>query len=346
MTQDVSLTDLLQPQRAYPQSLARALLVELLTLWNLQAPEMDVPPREVHEIADYDVLEVDLRALRRWFDPTATGKRLRAALARLDAPPLPPRSDLADLIERVGDDKALVTPEGRAAMWVLAEALGEAPSDHDSSASVWFSLETSETVWKLLADVYRSWNRRRLIDVLGLLEDETESLRPSAMGLMLVLLLNRNTSEERRLPLPRDGRQSDAISRAIAAPAIAFANALSGSESADARGLDLYRGWAVGEVARRLGSGLHRQDGIWIDEAYVDRVVERVAQALARLSARDATSVQSALSALVDEYAHIRGVLASLGAAHERPSYTRSLLQQVQDGIAIAIAKNKHEARE
>lgn len=198
-------------------------------------------------------LERALDVLKRWFDPIASGKRLRDEVRRLPRVSIDVPAASDQLLIAVGGDRWLVTPEGVAALWLIQRAHIEDPTGDLTIFTQRQRLDAMET----LAAVYKSWNEQRLRGVTDLLQKETATLRPTAAGLLFVLLVNRNTDRSRRLPPPRSAAESDEISRAIALPTLAFAHALSGQEKASERGLDLYRGWALGELARRLGEGLH-----------------------------------------------------------------------------------------
>ena len=315
---------------------ARVLLDALTELWNQQAPQIKAGPRTLSQLADVGSLEGDLAKLYHWFNPTATGKRLREAFDRL--PQIRPGfvanfgslEEFGDLIEQVDQRRVLVGPEGRVAMWIVAAGLTVAESD-ESDDPLWFSQQQIVTAWATLHKTYLEWNRQRLRDVTGLLREETATLRPSAIALLLVLLMNRNTAKDRRLPAPVEAKLSSDVSRAIAQPALAFTQALGGARDskADARGLEIYRGWATGEIARRLGSGFHREDGIWIDEDAVSAAEDRLVAALAGRPRKQLEQVPFALDALRNEYERVRPTLTTLGIAHERPSVTNRLVGKI-----------------
>lgn len=227
------------------------------------------------------------------------------------------------LIYPVGKTAVLVTPEGRVALELLDTA-GMVP---DSSARVLIDPELAVELMAELMALYKGWSRQRLDGVAGLLSQETATLRPGAAGLLLVLLMNRNTSSERALPRPRDESARRAIESAIGSPAMAWTQEFTGRRPSGA-GLDLYRGWAIGELARRLGPGLHLgfdQPGIFIEPTAVDTAVGRIVTDLQRRSAKARERVPSSWAALLDSYRQQRPVLASLGVAFELPSVTRQL---------------------
>jgi hypothetical protein len=324
---------------------ARRCLDVLIELWNQQATLTKSAAHTRGSLAEFDCLAGDLKKLHYWFNPTATGRRLRDALEQL--PAVGPNvgnelADLGDLVEVVDDRRALVSPEGRVGMWVIAAALRERPDADVDDDPLWLPQHQVSTAWSSLNAVYQDWNRQRLRDVTGLLREETATLRPSVIALLLVLLMNRNTAKERRLPAPTKADLSRDVSRAVAEPALAFAQALGGSRDsqADARGLEVYRGWAIGEIARRLGTSLHREDGIWIDESAVPAAEDRLIAALINRPPKQLVAVPHALDALIEEYDRVRPVLTTLGIAHERPSVTKRLVEKIVRAVEEKMAAN------
>lgn len=278
------------------------------------------------EIAPETWTEIDLRAmlisLRRWFNPISSGRKLRDELANLPTIRVDLQSSWSQLFVTAGRDRLLVTPEGVVVLWLLkSDAVHLSRGFHVQLRGN----RNTELGLLTLASVYKSWNEQRLRGVTDLLEKETTTLRPTAAGLLFVLLINRNTDYSRRLPSPQNKQQSDEISRAIALPTLAFAHGLTQHAKASERGLDLYRGWALGELARRLGEGLHRgADGIWIDPEW---------ELAARLRLREALAGRSASGIAIDEallqYEEIRPALSALHIAFERPSNTRRIRNEL-----------------
>jgi hypothetical protein len=308
-----------------PGPLAITLSDALASVWRTQLGTMSSGKStqallRIHS-RDVDSLRADLEIMKYWFDPVASGKRLREVLASL-----PPLSDTSNLQPpaalKVDKDRWLLTPEGRVLLWVLSRS---SPEIFDATP-VYVSSSVVQTGLAVLADVYRTWTRQRIDGVTALLTGETATLRPTAAGLLLVLLVNRNTAPDRRLPAPGTPLASDEMSMAIAAPAIAFARELAGSDRASERGIDLYRGWAMGEIARRLGEGLHQgSDGVWIVPEYEQVARQRLIESLAERPPKIRSRVPSALDAALREYERVRPALSGLGLAYERPSNTRQL---------------------
>lgn len=288
---------------------------------------------------DRNQLVADLELLRAWFDPTAKGARVREAVSCV--PPLRVSLAFDDslLIVHVGSGGRIVTPEGRALISCLRAAISEhqaaSPGDRGAADRDWLRLRDDDIAESVLAllSAYRKWTRRRLEDVVELLTSEPSTLRPAAAGLLLTLLINRNTDRSRALPRPNDRRHLEAISEAIAGPAIAYATTLTGTHKTDDRSLDLYRGWPLGELRRRMGVALHSGlgDGIYLEPEAVEDAVRRLVLDIRRRPPRLRARVPQALEAALHAYEDRRPQLAGLGLAFESPGLTRRLLDTLRD---------------
>lgn len=337
----MDLKQLLSRERDLTIGDAARHLDALIVLWNQNASQIKAPEHDQDSLTRFDSVPPDLDKLHHWFNPTATGKRLRESFERLNPAVLSCHGDLGDLVEPIDNERTIVSPEGRVAMWALAVGVRDrVGADGGRDDPLWLSQQQVSAAWATLTVTYRGWNRQRLRDVTGLLREETATLRPSVIGLLLVLLINRNTAKERRLPAPESSKLSSDVSRAVAEPALAFVQALSGARDsrADARGLEVYRGWVIGEIARRLGSGLHREDGIWIDESAVQVAEDRLIAALVNRAPEQLTEVNRALDVLLEEYQRVRPQLTTLGIAHERPTVTRRLFDRISRAVAQKAA--------
>lgn len=339
----MELKDLLGRERSVAISDAVAILDVLIAVWNRNAGQIKAAQYDRESLADEGQITSDLDKLHRWFNPTATGKRLRESLGQLQTT-APSSIPLGDLVEPIDSERSVISPEGRVAMWILAAGVRDRDLVADATDPLWLSQQQTSVAWVALAETYRKWNRQRLRDVTGLLREETATLRPSVLGLLLVLLINRNTSKERRLPASSSPRLSDDITRAVAEPALAFVKVLSGERDsrADARGLDVYRGWVIGEIARRLGSGLHREDGVWIDESAVAGAEDRLLAALLNRPPEQLSLVTDGLKVLLEEYQRVRPQLTTLGIAYERPSVTRRLVDKIIRGVNERLSPGDH----
>jgi len=287
-------------------------------------------------------LAADLRAMGMLFNPAVKGETLRQALDEL------PATDLSDLAGElpvgydgpgVGPDpdrnsrfllelssgRQLVTPEGR----VLLECLRAAPRDEAlvtiRGPGVLHAVGT-------LLSVYREWSTARLAQATALLDGSApSSMRPAVLGLLLLLLVNRNTAQGRALPKTRDRAAGTPIAKALALPVSAFAQALAGGTTDAERAVDLYRGWAWGELSRRLGRRLHNDfdGGIWLDPDAAGTALDRLCDDLAGRPQRLRERVPEAVAAAMAVYEEQRPYLTALGVAHDRPSNTRRILDAV-----------------
>ncbi len=317
-----------------PASQARQLLRDLKRIWSVQVASLPDGLRKSSVLSSADdsesALAEDLRLMKFWFDPIASGKRLRDVLGSIEPAGVPGDDIPKELLLAIDSERWLVTPEGRAVMWAIEASVNGDLDSLPDHTNIYMSQGTMRSALVLVHEVYRDWNLQRITGVAGLLSGETATLRPTAAGLLLVLLLNRNTSPRRRLPPPDDPNASDEMTRAIAAPAIAFARELAGTEKASSRGVDLYRGWAMGEIARRLGTGLHHaSDGVWIEPDHEDTARQRLIDALTDRPDRIRSRLPRAVDAALGEYERVRPVLSGLGMAHERPSNTRRLRDDI-----------------
>lgn len=309
----------------------------LRDLWERQLAGLSkksLAHRSPLDAVGHDALTADLREMKHWFDPVASGSRVREIV--FSAPTIgssqPAYSGFA--LMAVGEGRGLLTLEGRAILWVLDRS---APSWQDSQDSK--TLLSSDDCFFAVAAVqslYGQWARNKLKSASDLMAAETSSLRPSAAGLLFFLLLNRHTAEERGLPLPANQQMSDVVSDAIAGPVLGFSRALSGSQRASARGVDLYRGWALGEIQRRLGSDLRKSESrVWIEEAAIDRAVDRLAEAISG-RVKDSLHLRAVLHETLAEYESSRSRLASAGIANERPSTTARLMDQLTESVELS----------
>src|ERR1700722_2801129 len=130
---------------------------------------------------DRDSLIEDLDLMRAWFEPTAKGARVREMVSSV--PPvsvdLPYEGPL--LVVNGGHGRRIVTPEGRALISCLKSALDDYQSCHlqvNDDEDDWVTLRDDDVAECsfILLDKYRSWARRRLDDVVGLLTSETSTL--------------------------------------------------------------------------------------------------------------------------------------------------------------------------
>ncbi len=272
-------------------------------------------------------LTEDLDLLRTWFDPVAKGEKVRAAVAVVPVTHVDLPFDRPPLVVALAEGARIVTPEGRVLLYCLNEVLSPAEGE---SAGHTVRLRGGDIEYGIdrLLQVYQTWTRQRLNDVVGLLQSETSTLRPAAAGLLFFLVLNRNTAPERALRRPKVRRGLEVVSDAVHRVAGTYASTLTGRVASE-RATDLYRGWALGELRRRLGRELNAsfEEGIWLSENGTKVAVSRLREDILRRRGPGAERARQAVHASVDEYGRCRNALAGLGLAYERPTATLALVE-------------------
>jgi hypothetical protein len=293
---------------------AQQLIEALSGLWVWQ---MGRPP---------GVLDDDLDALRRFFDPLATGKRLRGLLGQLtSAPPVRARLLAAPLVLGEADGR-LITLEGRAALELLRRLLAETCDD-----SIGIDSDTVYAVEHLVYERYRQWSLRRIEDVFALRSGRAEALRLPSIGLLLLLLVNGSRSSATALrPLPDAGRKAR-LDAGVSTIVARFCDALDQRER-DSRHFVLYSGYPLTEARRRLPGVLHAEpNGIYIPPTGKDRVLTLVASELRRPQRSFPTrAVLAAFDQLVAAYRQELPVLAALDVAFEQRAETRHLRERLE----------------
>ncbi|MDO9352923.1 MAG: hypothetical protein Q7T55_04470 [Solirubrobacteraceae bacterium] len=264
----------------------------------------------------------DLEALKIFYDPVATGKRLREALSKVEetGSPLTPPMAIS-----VGD-RHLITPEGRAALELLRESLKQKGSDVGFDPALAAQLQAD------LLEAYRSWSRHRLLSVVDLLGGGAKPLQMPAMGSVLVLLVNRSDSRPRAIPRFRgddNPRAQEQIDAAVFACADAFASTLNRQSRRKPGKERLISGWTLHEITRRLPGALIIDDaGVYVVAARKAEVIDLLAKELAQ-RARTGRQLEEAFDALVSEF-RLRGpVLAAHQSLFERPGDTENLKERL-----------------
>ena len=286
-------------------------------------------------------LENDLRACKRWFDPVAQGQRLRRELAQLPVLPV----DLIDpgepLTLRVADRKLLVTPEGRCVLDLLREHM------YSDLSLIMITDSEADKYYRKLAVLYREWGLHRLQSVIDLLAGETKPLQVAAAGVLIALLVNRNTSEERALTRFSSGRERELIDQAFFAPVEAFSEIMAPQRRQSRVDPRLISGWMLYEARRRLDGCIvlvetkGRANGkVWIREEREDEVIRVVTRDLARGHRMRPTIDRfgEAYDALVASLRRSLPRLAAYELVHERPKNT--------DRLRIRMLNNLRESLE
>lgn len=289
---------------------------ELELLWD------DAVGSVTGELAD------DLGLLRkRFFDPVAQGKRLREELVSL--PPRPGAAALPDALRLLIDDqRAVITPEGRAAIELLR---------HPASKTGTISLDEAKALdlERVLLDHYRRWTRHRIGQVVALLGDE--ALRPPVIGVLLTLLVNRSIGPSRGVRRYFEGPERDAIDEAFREPVGRFAHAIDPGQRRSLAKERLISGWTLHELTRRYPAAIRIDEGDGVSHVYIaegseDMLLDAVARALARKHV-GLTTAGNAFDELVGSLRDQGPTLAGYGMLFERPRETARLREGLLDAL-------------
>lgn len=271
----------------------------------------------------------DIEILEAYWHPKLRGATVRDRLARVPRPSTRPSSAYLtnELAQWIDDDRALLTVEG----YLVLQTLPASSSD-----SVVLSSTDVGAAYACAYSVYAGWAQFRLRDVVGLLRGEGPPLLPPVVGLLVLLLVNRSTAQDRGLRVSDDRGQIAAVDEAVRAALTAFADRISGKAhgSRDPRHFSLYGGYLLSEAARRLGSTLVRgDDRVYLEPGREHHIVDLVAQDLARRQAIDGQVVESAFDELVEAIRGPIGKLALQESAFEQPANTRALRSELLEAF-------------
>lgn len=288
--------------------------------WVLQAGR---PPGDFND---------DLKALENWFHPKLRGLTLRESLADLPALDADERTLSATVLLPCGDERFLVTPEGRA--WL--ECVDGARNVGDGQFV--FTPAQAEPLERRLLALYRTWSRHRILDVVEKRTGAGSPLLPPAAGIVLLLLVNRSLTPETAIRRVRRADVQAKVDDVVADVLDPFADAL-GGKSKRGRSREhysLWSGYPLTEARRRLAGRLilDRQDGsVYIDADHENEVAEFVARDIARRRGVDEEKVAAAFDALVDAYRRRLGDLSGLGSGFERVGRTDALRERLLQAV-------------
>ena len=242
----------------------------------------------------------------------------------------------------VGPGQWLVTPEGRCVL----DLLQSLPTDEAGHLITGDRLAPYE---RRLAILYRDWSRHRLNSVIDLLKGTTKPLQIPAAGIVVALLVNRSTAEERSLIRYTLDPARSVIDQAFFGPVQAFADALAPTRRRGTLSARLISGWMLYEVRRRVGDNMvlvdaraGRDGAVWIRSAGLEDVIDTVSRDLVRGNRSRATAegFAAAFDTLVDHLRRESSALAGYGLAHERPRETRRLRQSFVARIAHYVSED------
>ncbi len=140
-----------------------------------------------------------------------------------------------------------------------------------------------------LAMLYRKWCRHRIQSVVDLREGNTKPLQIPAAAVVIALLVNRCTSEDRALKRFAAGPPRSVVDAAFFEPVKAFSDVIAPSTRRNNGDPKLVSGWMLYEANRRLADDLVVRDSrqgkdgaVWIREGRESDVIDRVARDLVR----------------------------------------------------------------
>ncbi len=271
-------------------------------------------------------LDDDLRAMAA-LAPGVRAERPRALVT--GARPLEASCDgvPGELLRPLTATRALLLPEGRIVLELLAKAV-------DDAGRVVFGREALVFALARAADFYGGAQRAWLGEQL-----RGEDLRPASLGFAVLLLINDSVGKDRALRFPADASDAVEVLRRLAVAADAFAEGISGSklkETEVARGPQSL--WALTELPRQLlGQVVRGEPGYWIDEGERDALVGRLGRVLAtRTRPRiELDRLASAFDDAAERYADTaRPALAARKLAFGRSDRIRSLRHDLLDAFA------------
>ena len=287
-------------------------------------------------------LDEDLAALKRWYDPVAQGQRLRRDIASLELFPADLDDPRPPFTVSVAPGRVLITPEGRCSI----DLLKKLPADR---AEHLITDELVQPYERRLAHLYQNWSRHRLNSVVQLLAGTDKPLQISAAGVIVALLVNRSTSQERALVRFRAEPRRTIVDQAFFAPILAFANVLAPSDRRTTLSSQLISGWILYEVRRRVGDSIELMEArsgsdgaVWIMAHRVEEVIDIVARDLIRGHRAHPTLEEFAMAfdALVQEMRNQSSVLAGFGLAYERPTETQRLRGQFENRLRYYMSES------
>lgn len=270
----------------------------------------------------------DLDLLADWFHPKLRGQTLRDALDGLKE--TSSSSGIPDqIILPCGGGTHLVTPEGRT--WL--ECLSDAKT---SSGGIYvFRSDEIEPRERALLDLYRRWSRHRIEDVIQKRTGRAAPLLPPAVGIILLLLVNRSLSPDTAIRRVRDPHRQERIDEVVADVLEAFSDQLKTTKRGrNRKHFSLWSGYPLTEARRRLGNQLvlDRDEGlVFIDRDSEMAVTDFVADDLARRRDVDRDDIERAFDALVASYRSRLDDLSALGSGFERIGSTAALKSRLSD---------------
>jgi hypothetical protein len=278
-------------------------------------------------------LREDLDDLAVWFHPKLRGATLREKLVELEPLESLGTDRLPSLILLAcGEDRFLVTPEGRA--WLECSSQ---PDDKNEQTFV-YSPDQGRVIESELLSIYRRWTRHRIADVVQKRTGEGSPMLPSAVALVLLLLVNRSLDGKSAIRRVREEEAQAKIDHVVADVIEAFADSLVGpsKRGRSRREFSLWSGYPLTEARRRLPGRLilDRAAGtVYVEASREREVVEFIGRDLARRREANAETVARAFEALVSTYRGRLRDLSGLGSGFERATQTDALEERLIEVI-------------
>jgi hypothetical protein len=193
----------------------------------------------------------DLERLADWFHPKLRGLTVRKALIALPPVEVGAAELPSSILLPCGDGRHLVTPEGRAWLDCAHAACAEA------AAPVVFATESAAPFERRLLELYRAWSRHRINDVIEKLTGSGAPMLPAAIGIVLLLLVNRSLDPASAIRRVREPSAQQRIDDVIADVLEAFVDTLAGKGERRREQFSLWSGYPLteargGRAGRRL----------------------------------------------------------------------------------------------
>lgn len=291
--------------------------------WELQTGR---PPGE---------FEKDLEALAAWFHPRLRGVTLRTRLGELEPLRVAVSGIPALVLLPCGEGRWLLTPEGRA--WL---ALSGEPRSRSRGQLV-FAAEQGRPLEARLLELYRGWSRHRIEDVLEKRSGAGSPLLPTAVALVLLLLVNGSLEEARAIRRVRAPEAQARIDDVVADAIGAFADSLAGpgSRQRSPEQFSLWSGYPLTEARRRLADLLvvdPEVGAIYLAPGSEERVIDFLSRDLARRRGLGPEQLGGAFDALVETYRRRLPDLSALGSGFERIGRTEALRERLTGAVSGA----------
>jgi hypothetical protein len=271
-------------------------------------------------------LEADLRTLAQVFGSGARAKVIKERVYALPTASHEDRAVPSDALVII-DGSALITPEGRILLEVLANLQRRGATTIDTDQQV-TALSHALT---MRARSQQGWLRKQFEGTLS----------ASPLGAALFLLVNGSIGRRAAFVLPSEDTEDRHVGR-IVLPLIAdFSTRIGGSVPEATGGLRNH--WVFSQVSRFLGRDVARDTDkqgayMYVRSGREGELLEGLAVRLARMA--DVHKRHEAVDALVSGYRDVRGDLAAIGQMHEDPTATRRLVRRLADPVAEPFAED------